>query len=120
MSDPFDDMLVHTCTITTYAASGDKTTSGQSVMTPTETTLVPCRYSRPRHSEMLDDTGNRQRIDGKIFLKFAADVDLTSRIKDVKDENGAAVVTGAFEVLEVVGASARAAGHHKEVLVRRA
>jgi len=120
MSDPFDEMLVHTCTITKHTDSASKTDYGQPVMTPAETTLVPCRYSRPRHSEMLDDTGNRQRIDGKIFLKFAAVVDLGCTIKDVKDSDGAAVVTGEFVVLEVVASSARSAGHHKEVLVRRA
>jgi hypothetical protein len=104
----------------TSTDSGTEDGYGHSVMTPAETTGVPCRYSRPRYSEMLDETGQRRRIDGKLFIKFAASIDVGCTIKDVKDAAGADVVTGEFEVLEVVNASSRAAGHHKEVLVRRA
>lgn len=119
MTDPFDELLIHTCTVVTATPTGAKTAYNRPVTAQTEATLVPCRYSRPRFSETTDQAGIRQKVDGKLFIKFTEAVDLASTIKDIKDANGAAVIAGTFEVVEVLAASGRE-GHHREVLMRRA
>lgn len=119
MSGPFEDMLVHTCTITTMTDSGAKRAYGQGVMTPTDTTGVACRFSRPRFTEMTDDAGNRLKVDGKLFIKFSQSIDIGATVKDIKDAAGAAVASGTFDVIDVVAASSASAGHHREVFLRR-
>lgn len=116
-----NSLLNHTCTMVTRTEAETQDDSyGQTIFDDTETKNVACRYSRARETETVDDTGTVQRVDAKIFLEFDTTVALRSKIRDIKDSDGAAVVAGTFEVVGLIPAFDASVGHHKEVLVRRA
>lgn len=115
----YSGMLTQTCTITTLTL-GDLDDYGRPAVTPSATTSVACRFSRPRHNEVLATEGIIQQVDGKIFLKFNQPIGVHDTISMIRDSGGNAVIPGTFRVESIqLCYDGRGAGHHKEVVVSR-
>lgn len=116
---PFKKMLVHKCTLIIQGEIIGRDPYGRDIIGESKQEDVSCRFDQIRVALSTDQYGNDFITRNMFFFDADIDINLNTKIENVKDSKGNIVFEGSYSIKDILPIYRGKNLHHYEVEVQR-
>lgn len=116
---PFKRLLVHRCTLIIQGKVTGRDPYGRDIIGESKEEDVSCRFDQIRIAISTDQYGNDFITRNMFFFDSDIDINMNTKIENVKDSKGNTVLEGSFSITDILPIYRGSDLHHYEVEVQR-
>lgn len=115
----FKKLLVHRCTLISEGVVIGRDPYGRDITDSKRDENVPCRFDQIKTVLSLDQYGADIIARNVLFFDSDIQIDMNSRIENVRDLEGNVILEGSFSIRDILPIYKGSELHHYEVEVQR-